>query len=237
MNRFFPLFAILLPMTFASALAAQETDWAAIMAETAWDWHPGDLVFRNGLNAFDDTLRQAQGAEWASVGIMRASSGSPRVVYADEVEGVTEVMVEQFLDGLDEGDYAVYRIEALDPNRTGKQMEQGPIAEFVLRKAYEAPFDPWMQLGNGRYYNAELPYRAALAAGVDLGPLVPLRKVAARNDAVKALLLQDWRANPACQPESGITTKAACWDAIADGAVITTDGIRNSAAVTRIFPN
>ncbi|MFV0292680.1 MAG: hypothetical protein ACK5II_05485 [Paracoccus sp. (in: a-proteobacteria)] len=61
-------------------------------------------------------IRDAEGGEWASVGIMRSSSGSPRVVYVDQEEGVTEVMIEEFIDGLSDDEYAVYRIPALDPN-------------------------------------------------------------------------------------------------------------------------
>ena len=34
--------------------AAQDRN--KIMAEAAWDWRPGDLVFLNDVNAFDDLI-------------------------------------------------------------------------------------------------------------------------------------------------------------------------------------
>ncbi len=35
---------------------AAAQDWNKIMAEAAWDWRPGDLVFLNDVNAFDDLV-------------------------------------------------------------------------------------------------------------------------------------------------------------------------------------
>lgn len=35
---------------------AAAQDWNKIMAEAAWDWRPGDLVFLNDVNAFDDLI-------------------------------------------------------------------------------------------------------------------------------------------------------------------------------------
>ena len=59
-----------------------------MMAEAAWDWQPGDLIFLNGINALDELIRQAEGGDWGSVGILRPSSGDPRVVFADEETGL-----------------------------------------------------------------------------------------------------------------------------------------------------
>mgnify|MGYP000949322812 CR=1 FL=1 len=70
---------------------AQEpgADYETLMAEAAWDWRPSDLIFRNGVNDIDEAMKRSFGLEWASVGILRASSGGPRVVYADPSDGVT----------------------------------------------------------------------------------------------------------------------------------------------------
>lgn len=100
-------------VALASAAMSDEPDWARLMAEAEWDWRPGDLIFRNGLNDADDVLKHASDAPWATVGILRASSGGPRVVYVDETEGVTEVMLYRFVEELTPEDYAVYRIESL----------------------------------------------------------------------------------------------------------------------------
>lgn len=45
---------------------AQEAskDWDVIMAEAAWDWRPGDLIFLNGVNEFDEVVRQAEVGKW-----------------------------------------------------------------------------------------------------------------------------------------------------------------------------
>lgn len=149
---------VLLAIAFLSAPAhAEGTDWAMAMAEAEWDWHPGDLIFRNGINDQDELLRDAEGGAWASVGILRASSGGPRVVYADQDQGVTEVMLYEFVDGLGPDDYAVYRIDALDPNRPGQQMQMGPIATYALTVAYGAGFDSHMLPDDDMFYNADCP--------------------------------------------------------------------------------
>ncbi|MFC4730219.1 hypothetical protein [Salipiger abyssi] len=108
-------------------------------------------------------------------------------------------MIDQFLAGLSDDEYAVYRTPSLDPNSAKKQMEQGPIASYALRIAYGAPFDTSMLLDNERYYNAELPYAAARSEGVDLGPLVYLREIGARSAALKASILRTMREHGVCQ--------------------------------------
>lgn len=214
-----------------SQVAAADPDWLAIMSETVWDWHPGDLIFRNGLNDVDDLIRDAEGGQWASVGIMRSSSGSPRVVYVDQEQGVTEVMIDEFTKGLSEREYAVYRIGSLDPNNPGEQMEQGPIALLV---AYGAGYDRQMILGNDRYYNAELPYMAAMSFGVVPGVPVPLEKLGAQSGALRDALLVNWEEHPFCVVAA---SREECWNEIGGISVITPGQLIASDRLTRVFPD
>lgn len=105
--------------------SAETPDWASLMAEAPWDWHPGDLIFRNGFNELDDLIRDAEGGQWASVAMLRAASGDPRVVYVDPDQGVTEMMLDDYIAGLGTDDYAAYRVAALDQNRPGSRWRWG----------------------------------------------------------------------------------------------------------------
>lgn len=147
MRNLAAVLCLLLPLS----ATAQQADWAEIMREAEWDWRPGDLIFRNGLNDLDEMIRQAEGAAWSSVGIVRAASGDPRVVIVDETEGVTERMLYDHIAGLAPDEYAVYRIDALDVNAPGDQMEMGPVASYALFVAYGAPYDAARMFGNGTY--------------------------------------------------------------------------------------
>ena len=53
-------------------------------------------------------IRQAEGGTWASVGVMRPSSGDPRVVFVDQTEGVTERILYEITDTRASNEYAVY---------------------------------------------------------------------------------------------------------------------------------
>lgn len=217
----------------AAPTAAQETDWSTAMAEAEWDWHPGDLIFRNGVNDLDELLRDAEGGAWATVGILRASSGGPRVVFADQDQGVTEVMLYEFVDGLTPGDYAIYRIDALDRNRPGQQMEMGPVATWALTGAYGAAFDPQMLPENNRYYSAELPFLAALAAGVTLIDPVPLDGLGVASPAFRDAMLAGWDSHPSCVVQE---TADDCWDQIKDITVITPALLIASDQTRQVFP-
>ena len=108
------IWALLFGFWLALQPAAAQ-DWTKIMAEAAWDWRPGDLVFLNGMNAFDDLIREAEGGTWASVGVMRPSSGDPRVVFVDEDAGVTELILYEITEARAPSEYAVYRIKGRRP--------------------------------------------------------------------------------------------------------------------------
>lgn len=212
---------------------AQVPDWAELMAEAAWDWHPGDLIFRNGFDHLDDLIRDAEGGKWASVAMLRAASGDPRVVYVDPDQGVAEMMLDEYIAGLGDDDYAVYRVTSLDPNRPGRQMEMGRMARFALFVAYGAAHDPWMMTGGDGFYNAKLPYMAALNAGVALGKPVSLEQLGAASPALRDALLADWQAHPYCRVAQDADE---CWDEISGISVVTPRVLMESPAVTRVFP-
>ncbi|WP_167803322.1 peptidoglycan peptidase [Pseudoroseicyclus tamaricis] len=218
-------------LCLGAALPAQDvapTDWAAIMAEAAWDWHPGDLVFRNGWLPADDWLKEATGGTWASVGILRSSSGGPRVIYVSPERGVTEDMLDDFIAGLGPDEYEAYRLTGLDPNAPGRQVEQGPLPSYALFEVYGAPFDTDLTLGNGRFYGAELAFEAAQSAGSRLGEPVRLGDLA----EVDAGLLASLPGLPYCAagpPE-------ACWQAMRERQVVTPDSLIASGMLTRMYP-
>ena len=214
---------------------AQQTDWTEIMkdGEAAWDWQPGDLIFRNGLSAFDDLIRQAEGGEWASVGILRAASGDPRVVFVDEAEGVTERMLYEYTEDLPPQDYAVYRIDALPGVPVGEQMQMGPVASFALFTAYGAPYDRLRVFGNGAYYNAELPFEAALSAGVTLGKPLRLRELGSAEPALREKLLENWNDYRFCRSAA---SAEECWSIMGDMAIITPGALIASGELRQVWP-
>ncbi|MCA0964949.1 peptidoglycan peptidase [Salipiger bermudensis] len=189
------LASALLAFMSSSALA-DDLNTINEMAETAWDWHPDDLIFRNGLSDFDELIMKSEGSEWASVGIMRASSGSPRVVYVDPVEGVTETMIGDFIEGLSESEYAVYRIDFIDEYSPDDVMAQGSLSSYTPMSAYMKPYDTFMLFGNEGFYNAELAYEAALSAGIVLGTPIPVENFA--SNALREVLVDRWRDYPYC---------------------------------------
>lgn len=214
-------------------VAAQQVDWTQVMREAAWDWQPGDLIFRNGQSDLDEMIRQAEGADWSSVGILRAASGDPRVVIVDEKEGVTERMLSEYIEGLSPQDYAVYRIDALDATAPGQQMEMGPVASYALFLAYGAPYDRLRMFGNGAYYNAELPFEAAQSFGVTLGTPIRLRDLGAANPALRDHLLTDWKDDRFC-PYA--TSTEECWRDMGDVAIITPGALIGSGVMRQVYP-
>ncbi|TRW96031.1 peptidoglycan peptidase [Paracoccus sp. M683] len=206
----------------ASLASAQEPGGTQMMAEAEWDWHPGDLLFRNDLNELDELIRQAEGGKWASIGILRASSGGPRVVHADQEQGVTEVMLYEFVDGLTGSDYAAYRLASLDPNAPGLQMEMGPLASFSLLVAYDAPHDDRIMFGNDGYYNAEPPFVAALNGGV-----VPGKPIRLADLGRNSLPLQNAQSPDECW------TEISKWNGL---AVVTPGVLLGSDLLTQVYP-
>ncbi|MDO5641802.1 MAG: hypothetical protein Q4G26_05355 [Paracoccus sp. (in: a-proteobacteria)] len=73
-----PFLRALLFLFLPLPAGAQPVDWAEIMAEAAWDWRPGDLIFRNGLDDIDEMIRQAEGGR----GPRSGSSVPPAVIPA-----------------------------------------------------------------------------------------------------------------------------------------------------------
>lgn len=115
---------------------------STITAEAAWDWLPGDLVFRNGLNDFDEIVKENESGQWASVGVIRPSGGGPVVVYVDEKQGVTETPLDLFI--ADEA-YAVFRVTSLETVRA-ESYDLGPMALFAGILAMHMPYDTEMML-------------------------------------------------------------------------------------------
>lgn len=216
-------------VALASAAMSDEPDWARLMAEAEWDWRPGDLIFRSGLNDADDVLKHASDAPWATVGILRASSGGPRVVYVDETEGVTEVMLYRFVEELTPEDYAVYRIESLSSTLEDGQQLQGPLARYALNVAFGAPFDVQFQLGNDAYYSAELIYEAAMSAGVKLAEPVTLASLAAADTELGVRILTAAHASQDC-------ASAQCGSLVAAQKIVTVNALLRSDALTQVFP-
>ena len=224
-----PLIAILMP----AALAAQEVDWAEIMKEAEWDSRPGDLIFRNAMSEMDELVRQAEGGDWSSVGILRAASGDPRVVYVDGEEGVTEAMLYDYVAGLAPDEYAVYRIDELDVNTSGQQMTMGPVASYALFNAYGADHEWPGMFGNGAYYNAELPFEAAQSFGVTLGRPVRLSALVKTSPELREGLLERWKDYRLCRYSD---TADECWEVMGQIAVITPSALISAPEMRRVYP-
>ena len=197
--------------------------------EAAWDWRAGDLIFRSGIDPLDDLIATSTGVKFGSVAILRASSGGPRVVYVDPEIGVTEVMLDEFISGLDESDYAAYRVSG------GGDWGQSdsPISYNALLVAYGKPADLYRFPGGDAYYNAELVYLAALGAGVQLGRPVPLSELTRDSAELQDAFLNAWQENPYCQYT---ITEQECWELIRQTAVVTTNAIMTDPNLERLYP-
>ncbi|MDO5641803.1 MAG: hypothetical protein Q4G26_05360 [Paracoccus sp. (in: a-proteobacteria)] len=146
---------------------------------------------------------------------------------------MTEVMLYDHIAGLAPDDYAVYRIDALDVNAQGDQMEMGPVATYALLFAYGAPHDAARMFGNGAYYIAELPFEAAQSFGVTLGRPVPLRDLGAASPALRAALLEGWQDDRLCRYA---TREDDCWSQMGAVAIITPGALIASGAMRQVWP-
>lgn len=198
-------------------------------AEAAWDWLPGDLVFRNGLNPFDEIVRQNESGQWASVGVIRPSGGGPVVIYVDETKGVTETSLDLFIAN---EAYAVLRVTSLETVRA-EAYDPGPMALFAGIVAMNMPFDTEMLLGNGKFYNAELPFAAALNAGVTLVAPKALRDVTEFNTPLGQALLEDRIGHFPCEEA---TDNEMCWGWMENLAIVTPGMILSSDALEQVYP-
>lgn len=220
-------------LMLAFATPTLGVEWGEEVVDPAWDWRPGDLIFRNGVNPFDDALARAMDWPFASVGILRASSAGPRVVFADERQGVTEVTLDGFVSELPIDGYAVYRAASFGGSGSDEQMVQGPIAKYALFVAYAAPFDTQFAFGNGSFYNAELPFKAALGAGTVLGEMERIGTLAEGKPQLRDLFLSAMSEHPYCAIVMG---EAECWAEIADISIVSTATILRSDLLTRVHP-
>lgn len=201
-------------------------DWDKIMAEAAWDWRPGDLIFINGISTFDDMIRQAEGGDWASVGVMRPASGDPRVVFVDQAEGVTERILYEITDTRAPTEYQVYRIKAAE------EQGLGALTNYLLLSAYGSPFDPLMLFGNGKFYGAELAYEAALSEGHVLGQPRRLAELT-KMDGPLAQALLSGGGHPYCV---AALSDADCWAELQNIAVVTPGVLLASGALEQVYP-
>ena len=227
-------------VAFAAPIEAQEDDTLAgpelgqpgsslMTSEAAWDWVPGDLVFRNGLNDFDEIVRENESGLWASVGVIRPSGGGPVVIYADEQQGVTETPLDLFIE--DEA-YTVFRVTSLASVRA-ESFDLGPMALFAGILAMNMPYDAEMMLENGKFYNAELAFAAALNAGVLLAVPKPLRDVTGPDAPLGQALLKDRIGHFPCVEA---TDEEMCWGWMRNLAIVTPGMILSSDALEQVYP-
>ena len=220
------IWALLLVIWLALQPATAQ-DWTKIMAEAAWDWRPGDLVFLNGMNAFDDLIREAEGGTWASVGVMRPSSGDPRVVFVDEDAGVTELILYEITEARAPSEYAVYRIKGAQTDGLGR------LTNYLLLSAYGSPFDPQVLFGNGRFYGAELAYEAALSEGFVLGQPRKLASLTDRKGPLAQALLSAKDPHPYCV---AALDQADCWAELQNIAIVTPGVLLASGLLEQVYP-
>ncbi|MDO5631482.1 MAG: peptidoglycan peptidase [Paracoccus sp. (in: a-proteobacteria)] len=201
--------------------------YQTLLSEAEWDWRPGDLIFLNDLNSFDELLRQTEGGKWGSVGILRPSSGDPRVVFAHEDEGVTERILYELTDTRSGDEYVVYRLK--DAETPGL----GLMTNYLLLSAYGSPFDQVLLFGNGRFYGAELPFEAAMSEGHVIAAPQRLGDLADMNSPLVKTILADWPAHPYCVAALSITD---CWQDVQNIAIITPGALLSSNRLVRVYP-
>lgn len=206
-----------------------QPDYATMMAEAAWDWLPGDFVFRNNLNDFDEIVRQNESGQWASAGVIRPSSGGPVVIYVDEKHGVKETPLDLFIAN---EAYAVFRVTSLESVRA-ESYDLGPMALFAGIVAMEMPYDTEMMFENGKFYNAELPFAAALNAGIMLVAPKPLREVTTPEAPLGQALLENRIGHFPCIEA---TDKEMCWGWMRNLAIITPGILISSEALEQVYP-
>lgn len=214
------------------ALAGQglgQSDYSTLMAEAAWDWLPGDLVFRNGLNDFDEIVRQNESGQWASVGLIRPSSGGPVVIYVDEEQGVTETPLDLFIAN---EAFAVFRVTSLTSVRA-ESYDLGPMALFAGILAMGMPYDTEMMLENGKFYNAELPFAAAINSGIMIAAPKPLREITTPDAPLGQALLKNRMGHFPCIEA---TDNEMCWGWMRNLAIVTPGLIISSETVEQVYP-
>lgn len=206
-----------------------QPDYSDMIEEAAWDWLPGDLVFRNGLNSIDELIRDAESGEWASVAVLRPSSGGPVAIYVDEQIGVTETPLDYFIEG---GPFSVFRVTGLEASLTNSY-DLGPMAAFALVVAMEQPYDTDMMFENGKLYNAELPFSAAINAGVVIATPKLLRDMAEIDSPLAQALLKGRIGHYPCIEA---TDEEMCWGWMRNFAIVTPGMIVSSDAVEQVYP-
>lgn len=138
-------------------------------------------------------------------------------------------MLDEFVAGLDESDYAAYSIrEAGDWGQS-----DNPISYNALLVAYGKPADRYGFPGGDADDSAELVCLAALGAGVQLGQPIRLSELSRDRPDLRQAFLRDWQENPYCQY---ITTEQECRELIRDTAVLTTQKIMTDPDLERRHP-
>ncbi|QDA36894.1 peptidoglycan peptidase (plasmid) [Paracoccus liaowanqingii] len=188
------------------------------------------------VNDSDEMVKRTLSLQWASVGILRPSSGGPRVVFVDMDSGVTEDMLDAYIEGLSRDEYAVYRPIHLNPNYNPNTdvMTAGPMAKFALSIVYGAPQDTQFLFGNGAFYSAELAYESALNAGIVLGSPVRLVTLLNSPQNLDPQFRQLLEAHRYCEYEVSFDS---CWEGQVENlSIVTTDSLISSGALAKVYP-
>lgn len=162
-----------------------------------------------------------------SVGIMRPSSGDPRVVFVDVTNGVTELVLYEITDVRSEDEYAVYRIKDAVPQGLGL------LTNYSLFSAYGKPFDHLMLFGNGSFHNAELPFEAAMSEGYTIAKPQKLSDLAGMESPLGKAILAGWQDQPYCV---AALSEADCWEQVKNIAVVTPGALLASGALEQVYP-
>lgn len=97
----------------------------------------------------------------------------------------------------------------------------------------EMPYDDEMMFENGKFYNAELPFAAALNSGVLLVTPKPLREVTAIDAPLGKALLKNRIGHFPCIEA---TNTEMCWGWMRNLAIVTPGMITSSDDVNQIYP-
>lgn len=95
------------------------------------------------------------------------------------------------------------------------------------------PYDTDMMFENGKLYNAEIPFAAALIAGALLAAPKPLREITAPDAPLGKALLKGRIGHFPCEEA---TNEEMCWDWMRNLAIVTPQILISSDLLEQVYP-
>lgn len=195
----------------------------------------GDLVFHTSRSSQSQAIALATDSPWTHVGLVFVEDGRP-VVY-EAIQPVSRTPLEAWVR---RGVGAHVRVKRLVDADRVLTPEVVAAMRAHARAWLGRPYDAWFQWDDARLYCSELVYKLyARDAGVELGPLVPMRSLRLGEPAVQALIAKRLGQRPPPGVlDAPISTPAAVEAApelftVMEGALAPTEGAPTSRGAGR----